>query len=315
MTVTSVNRFRSFQEWSRAEYGCRVHRLCLDGGFTCPNRDGFKARGGCTFCDSAGSGALHIARGDQVRNQVMTQLTAARRRYGARKFIAYFQAFTGTYAPVEVLRETYEEALCHPDIVGLGIGTRSDCVTPAACDLIASFRDRVRVWLEIGLQSVNQATLDGVNRAESVEDFPNAAAMARAAGLDVVVHLLFGLPGDTAGDCLAAVDAVNAAGAVGVKIHNLCIDSRAPMTAAWCRGEIRTFAESEYVGLVCDAIERLDPRVLVHRLVASAPRERHLAPLWALEKQRVLSAINAELSRRGTRQGSRFAAEGGIVPG
>jgi hypothetical protein len=216
---------------------------------------------------------------------------------------------------VEVLRETYEEALCHPDIVGLSIATRPDCVTPEVCELVASFRGRVRVWLELGLESVNQATLDRVNRAESVGDFSAAAAMAREAGLDVVAHLLFGLPGDTTDDCLAAVDAVNAAGVGGIKIHNLCIDSRAPIAAAWCRGEIPTFTEPDYVALVCDAIERLDPRVLVHRLVASAPRERHLAPLWALEKQRVLAAVNAELTRRGTRQGSRFVAEGGVVQG
>jgi uncharacterized protein len=300
--------WNSFNVWLRERFGERVHRACIDAGFTCPNRDGSKASGGCTFCDLAGSAAGHIEPAFGIRRQVREQIASGEARYGARKFIAYFQAFTNTYAPIERLRESYEAALEDPRIVGLCVGTRGDCVTDGVSRLLASYGAERLAWMEVGLQSVNQATLDSVNRAERVEDFAEACGSARRFGVPVVAHLIFGLPGDTRSDCLRAIAHLNECGVWGVKIHNLYIDSLAPMAADWRDGRVPIPDVEEHIALVCDALELLDPGIMVHRLCAAAPHGRHLAPAWALEKAAVLHGIRDELSRRNTCQGSSFAA-------
>jgi hypothetical protein len=310
---SSALPWNSFGAWLKDHFGERVHRACIDAGFTCPNRDGSKAFGGCTFCDAVGSAAGHVESALAIRRQVGEQIASGAARHGARKFIAYFQAFTNTYAPVGRLREVYDAALEDPRIVALSVATRSDCVTDGACGLIASYRGRCMPWLEVGLQTVNQATLDRVNRAERVEDFAAACDTARRHGLPVVAHLMLGLPGDSREDSLRAVEHINECGVWGVKIHNLYIDSSAPMAEEWRAGRVEVPAEGEYVSFVCDALERLSPGVLVHRLCASAPKERHLAPAWALNKTAVLDAIRREFARRATRQGSAIA--GGATRG
>ncbi|MBX7245691.1 MAG: TIGR01212 family radical SAM protein [Candidatus Sumerlaeaceae bacterium] len=298
-----LGRYRPFHDWLLKRFGERVFKICLDAGFTCPNRDGSKASGGCTFCDLAGSGARHIETSLGIRHQVQQQIQTARRRYRAEKFIAYFQAFTNTYAPVRVLKDIYDAAFCDPNVVGLSIGTRGDCVTDEVCELIAGYKSRGPVWLELGLQSVNQSTLDRINRAERVEDFVEACESARKAGVDVVAHLIFGLPGDTREDCLKGVRLVNECGCRGIKIHNLYIDANAPMAEEWQRGEIQMIEREEYISWVCDALEILDPGVLVHRLTGEASPKLHLAPQWSREKVHLLRDIERELERRGSYQG------------
>jgi radical SAM protein (TIGR01212 family) len=186
--------YLSLREHLKAQWGAALHRLCLDAGFTCPNRDGSKAFGGCTFCDVAGSGASHIEGAFGVRRQVLHQIAQCEQRHGPTRYIAYLQAFTNTYAPLDRLRAVYEAAVCHPDVAVLSVGTRSDCVDAPVCELLGRFGDRVQVWLELGLQSVNQATLNRVNRAETPDDFRQACRLARAYGLRVVAHVIVGLP-------------------------------------------------------------------------------------------------------------------------
>jgi hypothetical protein len=301
-----VAPINNFHDWLVQEFGSRVYKLCLDAGFTCPNRDGSKAVGGCTFCDVAGSGGAHIESTIGISAQVRDQIANSERRYRARKFIAYFQAFTNTYAPVERLHAVYDAAICDHRIVGLSVGTRADCVSHEVCELLASYRPRVRVWLELGIQTVNQATLDRVNRAETVEEFHLACSMAKAAGLDLVLHIIFGLPGDTAEDCMRSIEFANRHGVSGVKIHNLYVDSRSPIAVDWRKGLVRLPEFDEYCSLVCDALERLDPGILVHRLTGHAPSPYHLGPGWALGKPAAIEKIAAELRRRGTYQGFRF---------
>lgn len=293
-----------FHDHLVAYYGQRVQKLCLDGGFTCPNRDGSKSVGGCLFCDADGSGAGHMAAARPIREQVAQQKAQCRRRYGARLFIAYFQAFTNTYGPLEHLKRLYDEALASDDIVGLSVGTRADCLNDAVCDLLASYRvGGRRVWVEIGVQTINQATLDNMNRAESVEDFQWAAELVKGRGLELVVHVIAGLPGDNRDDFLATISFVNTLNADGIKIHNLYIDSRAPLAALWQKGEIALWSFNEYVSSVADGLEKLSNRCLVHRLSGQAPKPYHLAPDWALDKNRIIQAIEAELWRRGTFHG------------
>lgn len=301
--VNPTTRYNAFNPWLKNKWGERVHKVCLDAGFTCPNRDGSKATGGCTFCDVAGSGARHIATELGLRRQALRQMTRIGRRYHASKFIAYFQAFTNTYAPVERLKKLYDAALFDERVVGLSVGTRSDCITEEVCELLASYKSRAYVWLELGLQSVNQHTLDRINRAETVEDYVFASALAKRYGLDLVTHLIFGLPGDEPADYMRAVDLANECATNGIKIHNLYIDARAPMAEQYRAGDVRVMDRNEYVGLVCDALERLRPEVLVHRLTGEVPAKELVAPDWVRDKSAVLLAIDAELARRGTRQG------------
>jgi radical SAM protein (TIGR01212 family) len=303
---TVMLRYNAFHPWLRQQYGQRVHKICLDGGFTCPNRDGSKAEGGCTFCDVAGSGARHIATELGIRRQALRQISRVQKRYKAALFIAYFQAFTNTYAPVHTLKQIYDAAFFDDRIVGLSVGTRSDCITDEICELLASYRQRGRVWLELGLQSVNQSTLDSVNRAERVDDYFAAAELAREYKLDLITHLIFGLPGDTPEDWLRAVKAVNASGSVGIKIHNLYIDSRAPLADAWHQGKVTLPNRNQYVSAVCDALEILRPEILVHRLTGDAPPHELLAPDWVRDKSAVLQSIENELELRNSRQGSKL---------
>lgn len=288
-------------------YHTRVQKLCLDGGFTCPNRDGTKAYGGCLFCDASGSAAAHIPLAEPVAEQIRRQKQSCRQRYGAQKFIAYFQAFTNTYAPLPRLKSLYEQALSDPDVIGLSVGTRADCLDEQICALLAGFAaSGRRIWVEIGIQTVNQATLDRMNRAETVEDYRRACRLVNDAGLELVVHVIAGLPGDSREDFLRTVAFVNEMEAQGIKIHNLYIDSRAALARDWQAGCVPILEFSDYVSLVCDALERLSPRCLIHRLCGQAPRPYHLAPTWALDKNRVMRAIEAELARRATAHGCAF---------
>ncbi len=304
------SRIRHFHQLLLCKYGERVQKLCLDGGFTCPNRDGTKAVGGCVFCDADGSGAAHIVSARSLAEQIRQQKLQCQRRYGAKLFIAYFQAFTNTYAPIDRLRELYDEALHDDDVIGLSVGTRADCVTEEVCELLLGYRNRGKtVWVEIGIQTVNQQTLDRMNRAETVGDFVAGCRLVKRYGLELVTHVIVGLPGDTKGDFLATIDFVNGVAADGIKIHNLYVDARSPLARWWRSGEVPLLEFRDYVQWVADGLERLAPRCYVHRLSGQAPRMFHLAPEWALDKNRVIHAIEAELERRDTVQGSFYCDE------
>lgn len=304
-----THRYNSFNEWLKKRFGGRVQKVCIDAGFTCPNRDGTRSAGGCLFCDARGSGARHIATESDVRGQVQQQIEQVRRRYRAERFIAYFQAFTGTYAPIDQLRAVYDAALCDGRIVAMSVGTRSDCVNDEVVALLGEYAQKRLVFLELGLQTANQSTLDRMNRAEKVEDFVRACELAHQHGLLVVAHIMIGLPGDTADDTQRTIRLINRCGVHGVKIHNLYIDSEAPIADAWQRGEVILPSMAEYVKTVCDALEILDPAVQIHRLTGEASGEHLLAPGWVRNKAQVLAAIDTELTRRGTRQGSAYAAQ------
>lgn len=298
--------WRDFNSWLKQRFGQRVQKVCIDAGFTCPNRDGLKGTGGCAFCDSVGSGARHVLSSEEIGAQVRRQIGAAHHRYGATKFIAYFQAFTNTYAPAPTLRATYDSALVDDRIIGLSVGTRSDCVTEEICEILATYRTRgLEVWLELGLQTANPNTLARMNCLHTPEDFARACELARAAGLNVVAHIIIGLPGEKHDDFMTTVRLVNRCQVGGVKIHNLFIDSRSNLAEPWRRGEIHMLSREDYISAVCDALELLNPETLVHRLTGEAPPEFLLAPEWVLDKYLVINAIERELHYRGTAQGSR----------
>lgn len=301
--------YRSFNNYLTERFGAKVYRVPIDVGFDCPNRDGTRAFGGCTFCDERGSGAPTIDTALDVKSQLTSGVERIRRRYGAEKFLAYFQAFSNTYAPEGILRVLYESGLQHPDVVGLCVGTRPDCVPDNVLDLLAEFHQKSFMWLEMGLQSVHNKTLDLINRAHTGEEFFDAVKRAKQRGIPVATHLIFGLPDETPEMMMETVRQVARSGVDGLKIHQLCVYKGTPMEVDYRLNRLPMLEEDVYVQLVADALELLPPDMVIMRLVAEGKREELLVPEWSFEKFRVMDKIVAELKRRGTRQGSRFQPE------
>lgn len=317
----------TFGQQLLARHGERVHKLSVHAGFTCPNRDGSKGRGGCTFCNNRSfspNAASGTKRGVQVfpagdatetlpsiagrEQDVAGQLAAGRRvlakRTGAKKFLAYFQAYTNTYDDPARLKALYDSALAEPDVIGLSVGTRPDCVPPAVLDLLAGYRDQGHeIWLELGLQSSFDYTLDRVNRGHGFAEYREAVQAARGRGLPVCTHLIVGLPGEEAAHNLISLERVLELGVDGLKLHPLHVVKGTMLANQWRRGEYAPWGMQEYIGAVADMIERTPPEVAYHRLTGTASKDILLAPTWCNWKWRVLNGIEHELARRGTRQG------------
>ncbi len=297
--------YRTFNNYLKEQFGERVYRVPVDAGFTCPNRDGVRAFGGCTFCDDRGSGAPTIDIAVSVREQIEKGINRIRRRYKANKFLAYFQAFSNTYGPEGSLRQLYDIALEFPDVLGICIGTRPDCVEENILDLLAEYNEKTFVWLELGLQSAFNKTLDKINRGHSVEEFFDAVERAKRRNLKVATHLIFGLPDETDEMMLETVRQVANCPVDAIKIHQLCIYKGTPMEMDYRLGNLPVLDEDRYVRLVADALEMLPPDMVIMRLVAEGTQEEIIAPAWSFEKERIMKKIDDELARRGTVQGSK----------
>ena len=298
--------YRTFNSYLREYFGERVFRVPIDAGFTCPNRDGVRAFGGCTFCDDRGSGAPTIKREADVREQLEVGMRRINRRFKAKKYLAYFQAFTNTYAPEGVLKSIYDIALDYPEIAGICIGTRPDCLEDNILDLLAEYSKKTFVWLEVGLQTKYNSTLDAINRGHSAEEFFDCVKRAKERGLNVATHLIFGLPGETKEMMMETVKSVSNIGLDGIKIHQLCIYKGTPMEVDWRLGRLPTLDEDSYVELVCDSLEILPPEMIIMRLVAEGSQDEILAPNWSFEKERIMTKMQDELKRRESCQGKHF---------
>ncbi len=296
-------RYYRFSSYLRDRFGCPVYRVPIDAGFTCPTRDGTLSNSGCIYCDERGSASTLSDRYLPVREQLLRGIESARRRYGAEKFISYFQAFTNTYAPLKKLRILYNEATSHPDVVGLAIGTRPDCVSNQILDLIASFTSNFDTWLEYGLQSAHDSTLKHIDRGHTVAQFSDAAKRARERNIKVCAHVIIGLPGETRDMILDTARFIASLPLNGVKIHLLHVLKGSPLEDAYRDGRLNMLSLEEYTGLVCDFLELLPPTIVIQRLTGEAPRQNLVAPKWALDKSAVIEAINAELERRDSWQG------------
>jgi hypothetical protein len=301
--MTLADRVHTLGQALLRRYGERVHKVAINAGFTCPNRDGNKGRGGCTFCNNA-SFSPNARRPPTVAAQIAAGRAVIRRRTGARRYLAYFQAYTNTYADLETLRTLYDEALAESDVVGLSVGTRPDCVGPAVIELLAGYQARGHeVWLELGLQSAFDATLTRVNRGHGFAEYRTALLAARAAGLPVCAHLILGLPGETPLHYRMTLERVLDLGVDGLKLHPLHVVRGTLLAHEWRRGEYRPLTLPEYLAAVADLVEITPPEVVFHRLTGTAEAELLLAPAWCSKKWVVLNGITAELARRGTRQG------------
>ncbi|HYN77344.1 MAG TPA: TIGR01212 family radical SAM protein [Lamprocystis sp. (in: g-proteobacteria)] len=300
-------RVNTFGQVLLRRFGQRVHKLAINAGFTCPNRDGTKGLGGCTFCNNS-SFSPHAQEAPTVAEQIATGRAVLARRTGARRFIAYFQAYTNTYDDVDRLRARYDEALALPDVIGLSVGTRPDCVPEAVLDLLAGYRRQGKeVWLELGLQSADDRTLARVNRGHGFAEFRAANRAAHRRGLPVCAHLIIGLPGEGRAAAMTSLERVLELGVEGLKLHPLHVVRHTRLALDWQRGDYQPLALTDYVGICADLIEHTPPAVVFHRLTGTASRSILLAPDWCAKKWAVLNAIEAELYRRGTRQGERCA--------
>jgi radical SAM protein (TIGR01212 family) len=301
-------RYNAFSDELKRVFGCRVHRISVDAGFSCPNRDGTVGTNGCIYCGGKGSGAFGIVQGVPVAEQIEAGKEVMTRKYKARRFIAYFQAYSNTYAQPQRLRALYDEALSVEDVVGLIVGTRPDCLPLETLELLAGYAERTYFWLELGLQSPLDRTLELIGRGHDFESFINSVRACKKLGIRVCVHVILGLPGESREEMLATAGILNDLNVDGVKIHLLHVMKETPLAELYRQGKVGLLDRDAYVGLVCDFLERLKPETSVQRLTGDGGRDHLIAPLWSLQKFEVLNAIDHELERRGSRQGSALSA-------
>ncbi|EKK5199015.1 TIGR01212 family radical SAM protein [Cronobacter sakazakii] len=281
-------------------YGQKVHKLSLHGGFSCPNRDGTLGRGGCTFCNVA-SFADETQQHLSIQQQLAQQVARVDR---ACRYLAYFQAYTSTFAEVNVLRAMYQQAISQADMVGLCVGTRPDCVPESVLDLLAGYREQgYEVWLELGLQSAKDKTLHRINRGHDFACYQETTRRARARGLRVCTHLIVGLPGETRSDALLSLERVVETGVDGIKLHPLHIVEGSIMAKAWRAGRLSGIALDDYTVTAGEMIRHTPPGIIYHRISASARRPTLLAPLWCENRWTGMVEIDRYLNQHGT-QGS-----------
>lgn len=300
--MTLSDHVTTFGQDLLRRYGERVHKLAVNAGFTCPNRDGSKGIGGCTFCNNASF--TPVARqAPSVAEQIAAGRAVLLKRTGARRFIAYFQAYTNTYDSVDKLAVLYGQALAESDVVGLAVGTRPDCVPDAVLDLLAGYQDMgYEVWLELGLQSAHDDTLVRVNRGHDFAEYRDAIRRAHLRGLAVCTHLIIGLPGEYRSQVMETLERVLDLGVEGLKLHPLHVVKGTRLANDWRRGNYRPLAMTEYVALAADVIQCTPTDIVFHRLTATAAASLLLAPAWCAQKWAVLNAIEAELVVRKARR-------------
>ena len=300
----SGKRYHTLNYHLRARFGEKVMKISLDGGFSCPNRDGSISREGCIFCSERGSGDFAGSRRltitdqfDQVREQMSEKWTKG-------KYIAYFQAFTNTYDTVESLKRKYDEAVDQPGVVGLAIATRPDCLDEEVVKLIAEYAKEYYVWVELGLQTASDQTAGLINRGYQTKAYEDAIMLLKQYNIDAVTHIIFGLPGETKKDMLSTVGFVRDQGSQGVKFHLLHLIKNTPMEQLYNEGGLEFMGKDDYIDVICEAVGLLDPDMVVHRLTGDAPRELLIGPMWSLNKWEILNTIDSELERRNITQGS-----------
>ncbi len=298
-----TKRYRDYNSYLRSLFGCRVQKITVDVGLTCPNRDGTRGSGGCIYCNVMGSGTGASKRGMSVSAQLEAGKAFLRKRYNARKFLAYFQSFSNTYAPLPRLQALYQEALAVPDVVGLAIGTRPDCVGDEVLDHLAELAATHLIWLEYGLQSAHNATLARINRGHDVATFVDAVQRARLRHLPVCVHVILGLPGESRDQMLATARFLASMDIQAVKIHLLYVIKHTLLAEWYLRGDYQCLARDQYVALVADFLSLLPDSVIIQRLTGDPHAEELLAPRWALEKRKNLDAIAAYLEEHDVFQG------------
>ena len=299
-------RYHSLNYFLRNKFGEKVFKISLDGGFSCPNRDGTISKGGCVFCSEKGSGDFAGNRCATIHKQFEDIKIMMNKKWKNGKYIAYFQAYTNTYAPVEVLREKYYEALKEEGVVALAIATRPDCLPEEVLDLLEEINKKFYVWVELGLQTVNDDIALKINRGYKLEVFEDAIKRLKKRKIDFVVHSILGLPGEDKSDMLKTIDYIAHSGAKGIKFHLLHLMKDTPMVKLYENGELKFLSQEDYIDLICKGIAMLPQDMVVHRLTGDAPRNLLIGPMWSLKKWEVLNAIDKALEENDIYQGKDF---------
>ena len=296
-------QYRDLNSYLREIFGCRVQKITVDAGLTCPNRDGTVSSGGCVYCNPRGSGSGAHERGMSITDQLHHGIPILTRRYKASKFIAYFQSYSNTYAPLGTLRRLYDEAVAFDEIVGLSIGTRPDCISPAVLDLLQDYTRTHMIWVEYGLQSANDATLNKLNRGHDVDCFTKAVEATQGRGIKICAHVILGLPGETRDDMLATAEYLSRLNINGIKLHLLYVVKGTGMEQLYNDGRYRCIEQEAYGELVCDVLERLPAIMVIHRLTSDPHPDELVAPEWALDKNEIRKVILRILTEKDTWQG------------
>ena len=296
----SGKRYYPFSQYLKDKFGEKVYKITIDGGFSCPNRDGTISSGGCIFCDDGGSFSQSCSKFLPLREQVRIGIEQQYKRHGANKFMAYLQAFSNTYKPVGELKKIYDEVLCDERIVGLSIGTRPDCIDEKKLELIASYKSKYDVWIEYGLQTIHDKTLKLINRGHNYKCFEDAYFKTKEYGINVCAHIILGLPNETKEDMLETAKKLAELKVDGVKFHCLCLLENAPLAK---NKYFVPMDEDTYVDIICDCLEILPKSTIIHRLAANGKNDKLIAPLWLKKKFGTINKIDAELTRRNSWQG------------
>ena len=301
-------RYQTYEYYLRTTFGGKVAKLPLDGGFSCPNLDGTCGRGGCIYCSERGSGDFAPRATLSVAEQIRVQKEAFSRKWDVSRCIAYFQARTNTYAPVEVLREKFEEALAQEGVVGLNVATRPDCLPADVVEYLADLVERTVLTVELGLQSSNDETAKRINRGHTFAQFREGVeALRRASGrINVCAHLIFGLPGETRETMLQTVRDVAALKPEQVKIHLLHVLKNTEMGSQFLEGSYTPMERSDYIETVAEALTLLPPETVIGRLTGDGKREELLAPLWSLKKTTVINDLDKLMFERNWWQGCKY---------
>ena len=296
-------RYHTLNYELRKEFGSKVFKLSLDGGFTCPNRDGRIGTRGCIFCSEEGSGEFAASRSLNIKDQIVEQIDFLSPKWKTGKYIAYFQNFTNTYAPVNVLKDKYEEALSCEGIVGLAIATRPDCLSDNILDLLEEINKRTYLWVELGLQTIHEKSAKIIRRGYSLDVYERAINDLNKRGIKVVTHLIFGLPGESNSDILESIKYVANKKTWGVKLHLMHILKDTDLYEYYKSNPFSLLEKEEYISLIADALEILPKDIVIHRVTGDGAKEALVGPWWSLDKLSVISGIDMELKRRDTYQG------------
>jgi uncharacterized protein len=303
-------RYYAYNFHLRRKFGQRVQKVSVDAGFTCPNVDGTVAVGGCTFCDNRSFSPSRRLPRQSIAEQIDDGIRRLRRRYDCERFIAYFQPATNTYAPVDKLRALYHQALAHPQVVGLAIGTRPDCVPDDVLDLLGELAKITDLSVEYGLQTMHDRSLDWMNRGHHHDAFIDAMQRSQGRGFEICAHVILGLPGESRADMLATAHEAVRLGAHALKLHNLYAVRNTVLADQVARGEVQLIDRASYLQTLVDILEAIPPEIIVERISGDAPPSYFVGPDWCLDKPAIRQALDDEFARRDTWQGKRHPPSG-----
>lgn len=298
-------RYHTWNYALRQQFGEKIFKVPIDGGFDCPNRDGTVAKGGCTFCSVSGSGDMIVAPSDPLPLQFQKEIQLMHQKWPTvDQYIVYFQNFTNTHASVDIIRHRFEQVVNEKGVVGLSIGTRPDCLPDEVVNYLAELNERFYLWVELGLQTTFEETSAAINRAHDYQTYLDGVAKLRKHGIRVCTHLINGLPGETPAMMRENVRrTIQDSDIQGIKLHLLHLMTNTKMMRDYNEGRLQLMSKEAYVSVICDQLEMIPPEIVIHRLTGDAPFETIIGPMWSLKKWEVLNAIDAEMKRRNSYQG------------